>query len=479
MTEMSNDTAEIPLCVDLDDTLVLTDTLSESVGKLIKENIFYLPMLPVWLLQGRAHLKEMVASRVKLDLEYLPFNEKVLQLIKEAKKAGRKTVLCTGANYRHAVEIAEHLGLFDEVIGSAEAENMTREAKQLELVTRFGEGGYDYVGDDIKDLPVMQSAREAILVRPTKKLQKASKTLSSSRVLEPRAKVPLTLYLQQIRLHQWLKNLLLFLPLFAAHEVLNADLLLACGIGFVSFGFCASSIYVLNDLMDIQADRRHPRKRNRPFASARIPAFQGYLMMPALLLAAVMLSLLLPIQFLGVLVLYYVVSLTYNLWAKNVAVIDTIFLAGLYTVRIIAGAAATLIVPSFWLLAFAMFLFLSIALAKRYTEIIDLELDENEVVPGRQYMPVDLSTLMSQGAASGYGAVVVLALYVNSEEVALNYSRPELIWLACPILLYWINKLWLNTQRREMTDDPLIWAISNRVSRGLGLALLLILLFAT
>ena len=275
-----------------------------------------------------------------------------------------------------------------------------------------------------------------------------------------------------------MKNILVFVALLASQRFGELQSVLATAIGFVAFGFCASSVYVLNDLMDLPADRRHPRKRDRPFASGAIPASQGMLLIPLLAIFGFALSGFLTLEFVLVLLLYYFVSLNYNLWAKNLAVLDTLFLAGLYTLRIIAGAAAIEVIPSFWLLAFSMFFFLSVALAKRYSELINLDLESDQRVPGRQYRTVDLNTIISQGAASGYAAVLVMALYINSEEVYRNYSHPQIIWLTCPLLLYWLNKLWLNTQRREMHDDPLVWAIENRVSRGIAVIFTLLLIFA-
>lgn len=478
MTSTTNDESEFPLCVDLDGTLVNTDTLVESIGHLIKSNCILLLLFPVWLVKGRPYFKKMIASHVSLDVEFLPFNEIVLAKISEVHADNRQVILCTGAHEQIAIKVADHLGVFDDVVCTTATENMTRTNKQNALVDRYGDGGYDFIGNDLKDLPAMKSARSSFLVRPTRGLFKARDTLRDASVLDPQPVRAFRTYASQIRVHQWLKNILLFLPLLAAQKFNDQSAVLACLIAFFAFGSCASSVYVLNDLMDLRADRRHPRKKFRPFASTAVPVTHGLFLIPGLLAVSAGLAIFLPSTFALTLLLYLAVSLIYNLWAKNVAVLDTIFLAGLYTVRILAGAAAIQVTPSFWLLAFSMFLFLSIALAKRYTELIELDLPDEQTVPGRQYRRIDLSTLISQGAASGYAAVLVLALYINSDEVAVNYARPAIIWLACPLLLYWINKLWLNTQRREMTDDPLIWAITNRVSRVIAVALVGLLLVA-
>jgi len=363
-------------------------------------------------------------------------------------------------------------------MASDETTNLSGIEKQRALIQRFGEGGYDYIGNDAKDLPAFRHARKSYLVSPSRALLRPQGTLADAHILVPRKTASLGSYVSQLRLHQWLKNVLVFVPLLASQRFGDPGAIFAAVIGFVAFGFCASSVYVLNDLMDLPADRRHPRKRERPFASGEIQTHQGMLLIPALAIIGFALASLLPIEFLLILGVYYFISLNYNLWAKNLAVLDTLFLAGLYTLRVIAGAAAITVVPSFWLMAFSIFFFLSVAMAKRYAELVSIDLESDEVVPGRQYRKDDLNTIMSQGAASGYASVLVLALYINSEEVLSNYSHPEVIWLTCPLLLYWINKLWLNTQRGDMHDDPLVWAIDNRVSRGIAVMFALLLIIA-
>lgn len=467
-----------PLCVDLDGTLIRTDSLVESVALLLKQQPLAAWRLPLWLAEGRQALKAGVARHVSLDVEYLPYEEKVIEHVREARAAGRRTILCTGAARRFADDVAAHLGLFDEVLASDPSVNLTGASKRAALVERFGAGGYDYMGNDGKDIPVMRDAAHAWLVAPTPALAAAAPQFAASEQLTPRVRPRLKDYVDQLRLHQWAKNLLVFLPLLASHRFTEPGSIALALSAFLAYGLCASSVYVLNDLMDLPVDRRHPRKRFRPFADARIPVLHGLLLIPVLTGSAFVLAALMPPLFALLLLVYFAVSLTYNLWSKHVAVLDTLFLAGLYTLRIMAGAAAIAVVPSFWLLAFSMFFFLSVALAKRYSEIVSLGLSEDETIPGRQYRGIDLSTLMGQGTSSGYAAVLVLALYINSDDVSRNFSHPQLIWLICPLMLYWINKLWLNTQRREVHDDPLVWAMSNRVSRGIAVSVTLLFVLA-
>ena len=468
---------QVPLCVDMDGTLIRTDALVEATAQFLKRRPYLAPKILYWLSKSRAWLKHRMAANSTLDVSHLPYEEAVLELINEARADGRAIVLCTASHINHARAVADHLELFDEVMASDDKKNLSGENKRSALVERFGEGGYDYVGNDIKDVPAFESARKAIVVAPTRSLRSELPRVQRAEVLVEARDPTWRDYAKQLRLHQWIKNSLLFVPLLASHRFNEFGAVAASITAFFAFGLCASSVYVLNDLMDLPADRRHPRKKDRPFASARIPVEHGVILIPALLFASFVLAVFLPPAFIGVLALYYLGTLNYSLWAKNIAVLDTLVLAGLYTLRIIAGAAAISVVPSFWLLAFSMFIFLSIAMAKRYSELVNTDLGEDETIPGRQYRRIDLTTIMSQGTASGYAAVIILAFYINSEEVALNYSNPQVIWLACPLLLYWVNKLWLNAQRKEMTDDPLVWALENRVSRGIAVmgALLLII----
>lgn len=271
-------------------------------------------------------------------------------------------------------------------------------------------------------------------------------------------------YLEALRPHQWAKNLLVFLPLLAAHEATNTALLLRAGLAFWAMSLCASSNYVINDLLDIEADRAHPRKRARPFASGRIPAKRGPLVAIVPFIAGISFALLLPRNFLLLLGLYLVISLSYSLYLKSVLLVDVVVLAGLYTIRIIAGGAAVSITPSFWLLAFSMFLFLSLAMVKRYSELLELGEVDGSYIPGRGYLKVDLDTLNALGVSGGYLAVLVLALYVNSEEVTATYNYPQAIWLVCPLLLYWISRVWIVAGRGRMHEDPLVFALKDRVT---------------
>lgn len=471
---------EPPLVVDMDGTLVATNTLFEGVAQLLRQRPLLGFALPFWLLRGRSAFKRAIADRVALDTELLPYEPKLVELLESARAAGREVVLCTAADHRFAQAVAHHLGLFDEVIALDDSHELTSRGKPRALVERYGAGGFDYVGSDVPDLGVFAVSRRAILVNPTHGLRRRlTPATNVEQTLAGRREGPLAAHLRAMRPHDWVKNLLVFVPVLATFTMSLAAELLAAGAAFVAFSLVASSVYLLNDVFDLDADRRHPRKRQRPFAAGTLPIEHGLAMIPLLLVGGFLIAASLPPLFIGVLLLYFVSSTLYTLKLKRVPLLDTLLLAGLYTLRVIAGAAAIAVVPSAWLLAFSMFFFLSLALAKRHSELVQREATSAPgSVPGREYKGEDLTTLISQGSASGYAAVLVLALYIDGSSVREHYNHPEIIWLICPLLLYWINKLWLNSQRRQIHEDPLIWAVTNRVSRAVGILSVILLLLA-
>ena len=336
--------------------------------------------------------------------------------------------------------------------------------KRDRLVAEFGEKGFDYAGNDRRDLAVWSSARKAIIVNSSRRLsRRAARVAEIERVLKGRERW-LKPYVQALRLHQWLKNLLVFVPLVMAHRFFEPDLLVKAFLAFLAFGLCASSVYLINDLVDLPADRHHPRKRQRPFAAGELSLLWGFASIPLLLGLSLLVSLLLPLPFLGMLVIYFVLNLAYSFYLKRIVLLDVIVLAGLYTMRIMAGSASVAIWPSSWLLAFSTFLFLSLALVKRYAELVTMGA-ESGVVQVRGYQIIDKELLASLGSGSGYVAVLVLAIYISSGAAEIHYTRHQLIWLLCPLLLYWISYVWLIAHRGGMHDDPLVFTVRDRVSR--------------
>lgn len=467
-----------PLCVDLDGTLILTDLLYESVFGLLKINIFYIFLLPLWLIKGKANLKHQIATRTDLDIALLPYNKDFLDFLKQQKSGGRTLTLATASNTKYAQKINLHLNLFDTVLASDAETNMSGERKQKRLVEIYGEKGFDYAGNANIDFDIWAHSREAIIVNPEPGVKnKAKKHLKVGRTFDSTDRGIIS-YLKAIRLHQWAKNILIFVPLVMSHQLLNPQLALQATFAFLAFGLCASSVYLLNDILDLPSDRQHDKKCKRPFASGMLPIKHGVLLIPILLLAAFSISLYLPIGYIIALALYYIVTLAYSLKLKQVALIDVLVLAGLYTMRIIGGAAAINIVPSFWLLAFSMFIFYSLALVKRYSELLHIKSSAHGKISGRGYRATDIEGLAQSGIASGFIAILVLALYINSAETATLYKHPEALWLLCPLMLYWINRIWLLTRRDEMHDDPVVFAIFDRRSHWIAVAGIAILLVA-
>lgn len=463
MDRLPNSDTGIPLCVDLDGTLLESDLFFESLLLLLRINPFYVLLLPWWFLKGKAALKREIASRVSLDPAALPYHPQVLDLLRSA--GDRAIVLCTASDQRLAEAVAQHLGLFDVVLASDGKRNLSGRQKAETLLDRFGERGFDYVANERIDLAVWKHARQAWLVGASPSLEKAAAAVTTVAGSFPRANPGLLSWVKAIRLHQWLKNLLLFVPLLASHRFLEIAAIRDAILAFFAFGLCASGVYVINDLLDLPSDRQHPRKRERPFARGRLPLLQGFLVGPMLALAGFAIAGLVNLLFAGVLALYFVITLAYSLRLKQVVMLDVLLLASLYTVRIIAGAAAISSGLSFWLLSFSMFIFLGLAMVKRYTELSLMLSDGRDRADGRDYEVGDLPLLQSLGCASGYIAVLVLALYINSPESVALYSRPRMLWLLCPMLLYWTSRVWVVAHRGGMHEDPVVFSVTDRTSQ--------------
>jgi 4-hydroxybenzoate polyprenyltransferase len=457
-----------PLCVDLDGTLIRSDVLLESLLLLIKRNPLYLFCVLWWLLRGKARLKAQIASRVSLQPATLPYDKALLEWLRAERKTGRSLWLCTAANECPAADVAAHLGLFDGVLASDGTTNLAGLAKAERLARRFGEGGFDYCGREQRDLAVWKRARGAIVVRGSSRLQRAAAEQASVLHAFPENINTARAVIRAMRPHQWAKNVLILVPLLAAH-LKDPTHVAQTVLALVSFCLCASSVYVLNDLLDLQADRIHPRKSRRPFASGDLSIATGFVLAPALLAAAIALAALLPAKFQLVFATYYAVTVSYSFALKGIVLVDALLLASLYTLRIIAGAAATGVPLSFWLLLFAVFLFLSLAFVKRFAELEALRSKQLSQAAGRGYHVEDLPLLQSLGTASGYMSVLVLALYINSPEIQALYHRPKFIWMLCVLMLYWISRVWMKAQRGSMHDDPVVFALKDRVSLAVGL----------
>ena len=464
------------LVVDLDETLLHSDMLYESLASVLSTTPFSLFKLPVWLLAGKARVKQELALRAQLDITTLPYNSDVLLFIKQERARGRKIILCTASDKLLAASVATHLELFDDVIASDGLENIGGVIKAQILKQRYGQGSFDYIGNSKADLPVWQVARSAIVVNSSKKfVASVAKSTTIERVICPGVLTYQDI-LSAVRAHQWVKNLLLFVPLLATHR-LNEPLLWQTAIlAFVSFSLCASAVYILNDLIDLDSDRRHKRKMRRVFAAGRVPIVTGFALTIFLGFFSLILALVLGPTFLLVLASYFVSTSLYSFALKKIVLIDCLVLAGLYTMRIIAGSEATVGGVSLWLLGFSFFLFLSLAYVKRYAEIRAQIDTEAVTLPGRGYITTDMPIVALHGVGAGYAAIVVLALYLNSDVVQQLYAAPWLLALIVPILVFWISWMWLRANRGDMHDDPIIFAITDPVSQLAGVAFAIIII---
>jgi 4-hydroxybenzoate polyprenyltransferase len=455
----------IALVVDLDGTLIKTDLLLESLLALIRQQPRCLFLIPVWLWKGKAYLKQQVARRVSLDVRFLPYHDGLLEYLKAQRAAGRSLVLATAGDMRFARQVADHLKLFDLVQASNGTTNLAGEAKRNLLVSEFGLRGFDYAGNGRHDLAVWASARKGIVVNPSHGVvSRVAQLTEVDRILNGEVR-GLRDYLKALRPPHWLKNLLVFVPLLGAHRLYETSLLGKGLLAFVAFGCFASSGYLVNDLLDLEADRRHPRKRFRAFAAGDLPLSYGLAMVPVLAGLGCVIGMQVSLALLGILLLYFGLSLTYSLFLKETAVLDVIILAGLYALRILAGSASEGIWPSHWLLAISIFLFMSLALVKRYSELLMMKKENGDGAKARGYVGIDSELLTTMGIASGYLSVLVLALYISSETARILYHRHEWMWFLCPLLLYWISHVWLTAHRGKMPDDPLVFAINDRTSR--------------
>ena len=457
-----------PLVVDLDGTLIRTDMLHESAVKRFRADPLGMWRWPLWLAEGKARLKQRLSEGLEFDPAALPYNGPLLAWLEAQRQAGRRLVLCTASDQAVARDIAEHLGLFDEVMASDGATNLKADAKAAALVQRFGARGFDYAGNDEADFPVWQKARRAVIVNAKGSVeQRARQRFAGATVFAREPAGPRT-WVRALRLHHWVKNVLIFVPLLAAHRWTDGTGWLNAFLGFLAFGLCASSVYLANDLLDLESDRHHPRKRRRPLAAGALSIGAAVVAAPLLVLAAYVVAWQVNTSFVAWLTIYFALTCFYSLGLKRLILVDCLTLAILYTLRIIAGTAAAAVPMSFWALTFCGSLFLSLALVKRYAELLVQMAAGREKAHGRGYVVGDAPVLRSLGVAAGYMAVVVLALYLNSPAVRQLYRTPELLALAVPIVVYWVSWIWLCATRGEMHDDPLVFAFKDRSSLVAG-----------
>lgn len=482
----------IPLCVDLDGTLVKSDTLVDSTLALARQRPAALLQLPGWLMQGKASLKKHITSAVQLDVTHLPYNRELMQFLEQQHSTGRPMYLATAADAALAERVASHLGIFTGVLASDGALNLAGTNKLAAFRERFGDS-FSYIGNASPDIPLLTNCLAPMVANPTAGLTAGLRRakVTPVRTFTDKAST-LKAWLKAIRLHQWAKNILIFLPLLLAHAW-NLGLVAGSLVAFLSFGLCASATYIVNDLLDLEADRKHLKKRRRPFASGDLSAIKGVTVVALFLASSLTLALalpaivtwidparalLIPMQFVMWLGIYAVTTSAYSFSLKRMVLVDVIVLSGLYTIRIIAGSAATGIPISPWLAAFSIFFFLSLAFVKRFAELESLRLRGAAPANGRGYLISDIEQLRSFGSASGYVSVFVLTLYISGLNAEPLYSHTARLWLLLPVLLLWISRLWLLASRGELDEDPVVYAITDKRSLLLGVLVVLIVLSA-
>jgi 4-hydroxybenzoate polyprenyltransferase/phosphoserine phosphatase len=451
-----------PLVVDLDGTLIRSDLLIETIFGFLGQSPIEAYKLPLWLMSGRAVLKRRLSEIVDIDITTLPYDEAVLARIREARTEGRRVYLASASDEHLVRAVATHVELFDGWFASDGVINLSSTVKAARLVEEFGEGNFDYIGSGRADLPVWVRAATAIAAGSSPGIERRLTALKHpiERIASRKTRNG---WLRLLRPQQWAKNALVGVPLLTAQQFSPTAILLAF-LAAIAFSACASSVYILNDLIDIQADRGHPTKRNRPFASGDISFATGAVVGIVCLVLAFGVAAFISLTFFSVLSTYFIGTTAYSLLLKRKMMIDAVTLAGLYTVRIVGGAAAIGVPMSEWLLAFSMFIFLSLALIKRYSEMA-LRFDAGLPDPtNRNYKAGDLPVIASLAAASGYCAIVVLSLYVSSDTVRTLYAHPYILWLVCPVLLYWISRMLMLSHRRLVNDDPIIFAMKDKVS---------------
>jgi 4-hydroxybenzoate polyprenyltransferase len=487
------DIASLPvLCVDLDGTLVKSDTLYDSALAVARHQPAALLKFPGWLLQGKAALKHHIASTIQLDVAHLPYNRELLQYLEQQRSTGRPIYLATAADADTANRIAAHLGIFTGVLASNGQLNLAGKNKLAAFQSQFGDN-FSYIGNASPDLPLLEHCKEPMVANPTPGLRAGLRRarITPVRSFDERVS-PFKAWFKAIRIHQWAKNVLLFVPLLLSHAF-APGLIAGSVLGFFSFCLGASATYIVNDLLDIEVDRQHPRKRRRPFASGDLSALSGVVVVALFLFASIALALLVPnavatlspefalvkpLHFLLWLGIYLFTTLAYSLRLKRSVLVDVIVLSGLYTIRIVAGTAATGIPPSTWLGGFSIFFFLSLAFVKRFAELESLRERGGVSAGGRGYHIADIEQLRSFGTASGYVSVAIIMLYISNLDAAQLYHHTKRLWLLVPVLLLWISRLWLLASRGQLNEDPVVYAITDERSLLLGMIVVAIVLSA-
>jgi 4-hydroxybenzoate polyprenyltransferase len=473
-----------PIVVDLDGTLVLTDTFAASFLEALRLQPACLPAVIRALLRGRAFCKGAVASVARLNVASLPYNAPLLEYLRQERATGHPLILATGADSSIATRVAEHLGIFDEVIASDGKRNMTGDEKLRAIRERIGDQPFTYAGNSRADLRVWRRSRSAILVDAPRSCARELRRAGIAVQRDfGRTRPRWSTLLRCLRVHQWSKNVLVLVPVLLAHKLQKPLVVWHALLAFLAISFCASALYIVNDLLDLQADRLHPTKRLRPLAAGQISVAAGLSISAFMAAAAGSLAILLPLEARLMLAVYALSSLLYSLKLKRLLFVDVVSLALLYDLRVLYGGAATGIEISVWTLAFSLFLFTSLAAVKRVAELRRVKAvafaGTSAMETYRGYKEEDVVQLSSLASSGGYVAVLVFALYINSPEVTLLYGYPKLLWLLCPLLIYWISRITLIANRGHLDDDPVTFALRDRATWIVGILAGIILILST
>lgn len=467
-----------PLCVDLDGTLVKSDTLHDSLLVLARTRPALLLVLPGKLLRGKAAFKAFITESITLDVVHLPYNRALLRYLEEQHQSGRDIYLTTGANIALANRVAAHLGIFKEVLGSDGSLNLTGNHKLERLRSSLGAGEFDYIGNGTPDLPLLAQSTQPMVANPSLALRILLRSRGIRPVMEFRErKHSAVAFIRAMRPHQWAKNLLLLVPLLLSHSISPRNMVAGL-IAFCCFSFAASGTYIVNDLLDIETDRHHHQKRRRPFAAGDLSPVAGVVVAVLLLVIAFLFSRWLPMVF-GAWLLFYVASTVgYSTWLKRIPIVDVMVLSGLYTLRLLAGSSATSSHISHWLGGFSIFLFFSLAIAKRFAELENLVANKSVPKNGRGYMLSDIEQLRAFGTSSAFAAVIIFANYISSEAVMVLYRKPTLLWLILPLMILWLCRVWLLASRGKLHEDPVVFALTDPMSLLIGAGTIAVALLA-
>lgn len=470
----SDDTRRMPLVVDMDGTVLRTDTLFESIADLLR-------LYPLWTLFQMlclpfaiAKVKARIQSRADIDIPTLPINTDVLDYCEAERAKGREVWLVSAADQAMVEEVARHLGVFDKAIGSDGKRNNKGGAKARLLEETFPDG-FEYIGDSPADMPIWRRAKRASVVGGGKSRTDAIRKsgVEIGKVFE-RPKRRLRAWRKAMRIHQWAKNALIFVAPLLAMDFADPTPLIACAIAFPLIGLLASGTYIFNDLLDLKADRAHHSKCKRPFADGQIKLWQGFVAAPLLIFTGLLGGVLLSVPFAITLVIYLVVTLAYSFYIKRFPLLDAATLGLLFTIRLIMGGALAGIALTQWLIVFSMFLFVSLSLAKRHVEIYRKAAAGHATVKSRGYRAEDQTITLGFGLATATATPIILVLYIlESAWPSGAYSAPGALWAAPVILSLWLMRVWLLANRGELDDDPVVFAIKDPMSLILGALLVL------